>query len=75
MNTAVHDNQLFLNIKQEGKPYRFTLEVQLVVKDGELIKQRFEISKKEESFTIPIKGSSAQFSLDPDTKLLYKLKD
>jgi aminopeptidase N len=74
-STAVQNNEFTLTVKQQGKPYRLTLEVDIVAKDGEVIRQCFNISKKEETFTALIKGSSAQFTLDPDTKLLYKLKD
>ncbi|RZK68141.1 MAG: M1 family peptidase [Pedobacter sp.] len=75
MSTALQNDEFSLTVKQQRKPYRLTLEVDIVGKDNEITRHRFAISKNEETFTVAIKATSAQFSLDPETKLLYKLAD
>jgi aminopeptidase N len=75
METKIQNNELFLSVKQKDKVYRFPLEIMIVMKDGETITERLNVSEKESEFRIPVKGTSVQFSIDPNVKLLYELKD
>ena len=75
IRSKVQNKTVTLHIKQHGKPYRFNLDINFLGKDGEVINKQFDIGKKEETFSIPIKSSSIILSVDPDTKLLFELKD
>lgn len=75
METSIHDDTFHLYIKQKDDVYRFPLDVHIVLEDGELIMERFEVSEKESEFKVPVKGTSVKFSIDPDVKLLYRLRD
>ncbi|RYZ51947.1 MAG: M1 family peptidase, partial [Chitinophagaceae bacterium] len=74
MRTKVQADTFYLYIDQKGKPFQFTLEVDFVLQDGEWIRKQFAVKEASHVFTVPVKGSSVNFSLDPDTKLLYEMK-
>lgn len=74
IRSKIQNSQLYLYIKQIGKPYRFKLGINVIEKDREIIRKDFEIAKKEEMFSVPVNTPSATFAIDPDSKLLYELK-
>ena len=75
IETKLKDNEFFVYIKQDGKPYRLNMDFWIVAEDGELIKERFLVTGKESEFKVKVKGSKISFSIDPDVKLLYALKE
>lgn len=75
METKVEDGQFYLYVHQKGRPYRFHLDVDIIAKDGTFISRQLEVSEKESVFKVPIHGTSAQFTIDPHTNLLYELQD
>lgn len=72
ISTKVQEDTLYLYIEQKGKPFQVTLEADFVLHDGELVRKQFAVNEASHVFKLPIKGSAVKFSLDPDTKLLYK---
>ena len=74
ISTKIQNNELFLYVEQQAQPYRFNLEVAIVDGDGEIRKEIFLVQNKESEFKVKVKGSSAKYSIDPDAKLLYRLK-
>ncbi len=74
METSVGNGVFNFYVKQKGPVYRFNLEVHIVMEDGELKKEVFEVSTASSEFKVPIKGTSVRFSIDPDVNLLYELK-
>jgi aminopeptidase N len=75
METKLQDKEFFLYVKQKGEVYRLNLEISIVEEDGETTKERFLITEKDATFKVPVKSSKISFSIDPDVKLLYVLKD
>ena len=74
ISTKIQNHELFLYVEQQAQPYRFNLEVAIVDGDGEIRKEIFLVQNKESEFKVKVKGSSAKYSIDPDAKLLYRLK-
>lgn len=75
ISTKVQNNEFTLNVMQQGKPYRFKLDIAIIDKDEKVVRKQLEISEKETIIKVPVEGSSATFSIDPETKFLYELKD
>jgi aminopeptidase N len=75
METKLQDGEFYLYVKQKTAPYRFNLDIWVVAEDGELIQERFLVTEKQSEFKVKVKGSKISFSIDPDTKLLYVLKE
>ncbi len=74
METSVGNGEFKFYIKQKGPVYRFNLEVHIVMEDGELRKEVFEVREALSEFKIPIKGTSVQYTIDPEVNLLFELK-
>ncbi|RYY00871.1 MAG: M1 family peptidase [Gammaproteobacteria bacterium] len=74
ITSKVQNNELTLFVKQRGKPYQLTLDVDLILAGGEVVRKQFEVKTVNNIFKIPVKGGKASFTLDPDVKLLYHLK-
>lgn len=74
ISTKVQNDEFYLYVEQKGKPYQLTLEADIVLHGGEIVRKQFAIKEASHVFTVPVKGSSVNFSLDPDVKLLYKLQ-
>jgi aminopeptidase N len=74
ISTKVQNDEFYLYVEQKGKPYQLTLEADIVLHGGEIVRKQFAIKDGSHVFTVPVKGSSVSFALDPDVKLLYKLQ-
>jgi aminopeptidase N len=73
IKTKMDGKEFKLQIKQEGAPYRFNLDVSLVGEDGQVMKKTFSVTGKESEFKVPVKGRM-QCVIDPDVKLLYMVQ-
>ena len=75
MVTKIQDKEFTLEVKQDDAVYQFNLEVELIADDGGVSRERFLVKEKKSEFKVPIKTSAVRFTIDPDGKLLYRLKD
>lgn len=74
VSTKVQNDEFYLYVEQKGKPYHLTLQADFVLQGGEVVRKQFAIKDASHVFTVPVKGTSVSFALDPDMKLLYKLQ-
>lgn len=74
ISTKVQNDALHLYVSQKGKPYQVTLEADLVLPDGEVVRKQFAIKDASHVFKVPVKGSPVSLALDPGVKLLYKIQ-
>ncbi|MDQ3278886.1 MAG: M1 family metallopeptidase [Bacteroidota bacterium] len=74
VSTKVQDGELTVFVKQHGKPYRLTLEADIIQADSEVVRKQFNLKDVNQVFKIPVKGSAVTLALDPDVKLLYTIK-
>ncbi len=80
METGTSKNEFILKVKQEGPVYQFPIEVQLTSDDGTTTTKKFLVKDEKHEFKMPIKTNGADYSewhlkIDPDGKLLYRLKE
>ena len=66
--------QIRLDIQQiqEHHLFHFPLEVRIELRDGSFVDQSLAISRKEETFTIPVPLKANNVILDPDAWLLFE---
>jgi len=69
------NKKLLIKVNQlQAKPFVFPLEIEIKSTAGKTKIEKLDISKKEETFTIPVTGQVTSIVADPKTSLLFEEK-
>jgi aminopeptidase N len=71
INKKLDQNTISLSIVQQGKVFRFPLTIEFKLKDGQLLKEKIQITDKETNFNKTFSSEVESIRIDPDIELLF----
>lgn len=72
INTKLDNNLVSLAINQQGDIFRFPLTVEIKLKNGQLLKEKLQITEKETNFNKTFSSEVESIRIDPDVELLFQ---
>jgi aminopeptidase N len=72
INKNIDQNSVSLSIVQQGKVFRFPLTIEFKLKNGQFLKEKIQITKKETSFNKTFSSELESIRIDPDVELLFQ---
>lgn len=72
INRKLDQNTISLSIVQHGKVFRFPLTIEFKLKNGQLLKEKIQITGKETDFSKTFSSELESIRIDPDVELLFQ---
>lgn len=72
INPKLDNNIVSLAINQQGDIFRFPLTVEIKLKNGQLLKEKLQITEKETNFNKTFSSEVESIRIDPDVELLFQ---
>ncbi len=72
INKKLNQNSISLSIVQQGKVFRFPLTIEFKLKDGQLLKEKIQITGKETDFSKTFSSEVESIRIDPNVELLFQ---
>jgi aminopeptidase N len=72
INRKLDQNTISLSIVQQGKVFRFPLTIEFKLKNGQLLKEKIQITGKETDFSKTFSSELESIRIDPDVELLFQ---
>ena len=72
INKKLDQNTISLSIVQQGKVFRFPLTIEFKLKNGQLLKEKIQITGKETDFSKTFSSELESIRIDPDVELLFQ---
>ena len=72
INKKLDQNNVSLSIVQQGKVFRFPLTIEFKLKNGQLLKEKIQITDKETNFNKTFSSELESIRIDPDIELLFQ---
>lgn len=72
INKKLNQNTISLSIIQQGKVFRFPLTIEFKLKNGQLLKEKIQITGKETDFSKTFSSEVESIKIDPDVELLFQ---
>jgi aminopeptidase N len=72
INKKLDQNNISISIIQQGKVFRFPLTIEFKLKNGQLLKEKIQITGKETDFSKTFSSVVESIRIDPDVELLFQ---
>lgn len=72
INKKLDQSNISLSIVQQGKVFRFPLTIEFKLKNGQLLKEKIQITGKETVFSKTFSSEVESIRIDPDVELLFQ---